>query len=363
VAREAGVSPAVVSYVLNDSNYVSAEKREAVLQAVKALGYHPNAVARSLKKKSLRQIIFLVDDLRNEIFNIVGYYLEMYAYERGYYVSMASCTRQKALGFIDLCCSRQFDGIILGSNVYNEKDMDRIVEKGIPLVLYQTRYYRHLSEKISVINSSLDVGMEEAMDHLIVERGHRNIGYIVSPGVPTSQEERGEYGDGMRVNGYINGLKKHNIPVRSDFLYTLEPRTFEPRTFMRPDGTVGVQKPYVLLTEENLRAMANGVKEDRITAFVASTDRTAAKAIVMLRSIGLRIPEDVEIVGIGGSETAEMSQPMITTIKLDKQEIAHLAVDMMIDRIEGKPARSSSIKVELVKRQSTGCEAPGLGEA
>ena len=84
VAERAGVSPSVVSYVLNNSNYVSEEKRKAVLKAVEELHYHPNYIGRSLKTKKTNILGLVCDDIRSELFAEITYFSEKYAYDKGY---------------------------------------------------------------------------------------------------------------------------------------------------------------------------------------------------------------------------------------------------------------------------------------
>ena len=130
VARLAGVSPAVVSYVINNSKFVSEEKVIAVRKAIEELQYRPNMQARGLKMNRSMQIAFVCDNLMN-------YWLadaEKYLFENGYYVS--HCYSRDGDDFIDMLIARQFDGVFMMSNRYSTSQLNRLAKAGIPVVLY-----------------------------------------------------------------------------------------------------------------------------------------------------------------------------------------------------------------------------------
>jgi len=338
VAARAGVSPAVVSYVLNDSNYVSSEKREAVLKAIEELSYHPNYAACSLKKNRTRQLLLLADDIRNEIFSEIGYYMEQYAFEKGYYLSMSSCSRQKAMDYVDVFYSRHHDGIFLASNVYTAEEMNYFAEKGVSLVLFQTRIYQNLSPKITVVGGDYMRGVEIAIDYLIEQKGHRNIGYLGGPGIPTTPEEPSPFGEGLRINGYLNSLRRHGLPINMDFIClstgTLDSDTFEKmlndlvdRTFALPD-------------------------EIRPTAFFATDDRSAARLVRKIQEHGHSVPEDMQVIGFGNTYSSYSCCPQLTTMNLPKKEISQKAVEALIAKSTGEIPKNVLFPMELIIRHS-----------
>lgn len=224
VAKLANVSPAVVSYVINNSNYVSAEKRQAVLEAIEKLDYHPSYAAKSLKKHQTYQLLMLVDDVRTELFDEIGYYMEQYAFQRGYFVSIASCTSEKALKYLDVCFSKRYDGVFMVSNVYTSKHMNLIASKGIPVVLYLTRFYegeKSLGPDICKIDCDYIGNIGKMIDYLIDVRRRRNIGYVISPGIGSTEDEQKPWGDGMRIWGYMRALERRGLPIRINNFFTL----------------------------------------------------------------------------------------------------------------------------------------------
>ena len=338
VAARARVSPAVVSYVLNDSNYVSSEKREAVLKAIEELGYHPNYIARSLKNKQTRQFLLLADDIRNEIFSEIGYYMEQYAFEKGYYLSMASCSHKKAMDYIDVFYSRHHDSIFLASNVYTSEEMNRIAEKGVSLVLFQTRIYQGLNQKVTVVSGDYMRGVETAIDYLIEKKGHRNIGYLGGPGIPTTPDEPGPFGEGLRINGYLNSLRRHGLPVNMDFMCL-------------SNGVMDTLAYESILDELVVRTFAMP-EEIRPTAFFATDDRSAARLVRHIQEHGHSVPEDMQVIGFGNTYSSYSCRPQLTTVNLPKKEIALKAVEAMISKSMGETPKNILFPMELVIRNS-----------
>lgn len=345
VAKLANVSPSVVSYVINNSNYVSAEKRKAVLEAIEELDYHSSYAAKSLKKNRTYQLLVLVDDVRTELFSEIVYYVEQYAFERGYFVSVASCTVEKALNFMDVCFSKRYDGVFLLSNVYSSKHLNSIAEKGIPVVIFLTRIYegkKSLHPDICQIDCNYLGGVGRAIDYLIDEKGHRNIGYVISPGIGSTDDESKPYGDGMRIHGYIKALERHGIPVRHDFLYTL----------MKNWSATNAITTYV--TEDAIREMMERPPEDRVTALLVSADRSAAQICRMLAEAGYRVPGDVDVISIGDTYSSRISRPSISTLSVPKIDVARYAVDALITHVEtGQRKENAHFEMKLIQRESS----------
>ncbi|MEN6313192.1 MAG: LacI family DNA-binding transcriptional regulator [Clostridiaceae bacterium] len=338
VAARAGVSPAVVSYVLNDSNYVSIEKREAVLKAIDELGYHPSYVARSLKSKRTHQLLLLADNIQNEIFSEMGYYMEQYAFEKGYYLSMASCSRKKAMDYVDVFYSRHHDGIFLASNVYTSEEMNHFAEKGVSLVLFQTRIYQDLSPKITVIGGDFMRGVETAIDYLIEQKGHRYIGYLGGPGIPTTPEEPGPFGEGLRINGFLNSIRRHGLPINMDML-SLSSATTDMDIFDKA-------------LDDLVKKIFSIPAEVRPTAFFATDDRSAARFVRHIQEHGYSVPEDMQVIGFGNTYSSHSCRPQLTTVNLPKQEISQMAVEALIAKSMGETHKNVLFPMELIIRQS-----------
>lgn len=113
VAKAAGVSETIVSYVINNNRYVAKEKRQRVEEAIAALHYRPNNVARALKGKRSNQLLFIADQITNEYFSRIVSEMDKYAYEAGFLISL--CANRNTPEFVSQVISRQYDGIIISS--------------------------------------------------------------------------------------------------------------------------------------------------------------------------------------------------------------------------------------------------------
>ena len=135
VAKKAGVSQAVVSYVMNNSNYVSEQKRKAVLKAVEELNYTPNIFAKGLRTNRSSQIALVGDTLQDELYGTLSSEL----FDQGYYPSLFFSRKEDA--FIGKLIEGRFDAMFMASNGFSAEQLNRIVDSGIPLILYQSRSY------------------------------------------------------------------------------------------------------------------------------------------------------------------------------------------------------------------------------
>lgn len=171
VAKLAGVSPAVVSYVINDSNYVSQEKREAVLKAVKELEYTPNVFAKSLRTNRSNQIALVGDTLQAELYEELSAQL----FQKGFF----SCLfySQKEDTFINRLIEGRFAAIFMASNAFTAEQLNRIVQNGIPLILYQSREYIGLDPRIVIRAPDIYNDVKQILNYLIM-KGHRRIAFV-----------------------------------------------------------------------------------------------------------------------------------------------------------------------------------------
>lgn len=336
VAKLAGVSPAVVSYVINNSNYVSKEKRMAVLRAIEELNYHPNYIAKSLQQQKTCHLALISRDNHNEIFSTIAFHMEQAAYERGYFLSIFSCTSpDKAKDYMSILQAKQYDGIFLASNVYSEEQINRMAESKVPIVLFEYRKYENLHPDVTVFTPQMLELVEYAVTYLI-GKGHKHIGYV-GDGIPVPSEEKSVFGDGLRVNGYINALNAKGVPLREDLINFIEQYYLEESSV----STDNIVHDYFRM-EESLRP----------TAYFAGTDKLAAFLIKSFRRRHIRIPEDVEIIGFGNTSAAKISEPAITTINVDCRTIAERAVDALILKSQGKPVPNETFELDFIKRDS-----------
>ena len=320
VAKLAGVSPAVVSYVINKTKFVSEEKTKAVLDAIKELNYQPNLYARSLKTNRSMQIAFVCDNLRNDWLEIA----EKKLAELGYNVS--HCYSRDGDDFIQSLISGRFDGVFMLSNRYKAEQLNRIADAGIPVVLYKTRDYSHLEPNIVAVAPDLYSGVEKTVNYLVF-RGHRRI-LFVPP---------------LRYNMHINrGYRERAY-----------------RAALEANG-IAYDERYVCTNDDTIDAVLSQVfdmvfsksKDERATAVMAGNDFIAASIMQYVKKLGMKIPEDLAVVGTDNTYIAEMVSPTLTSIDFSKEEFSQKLVDTMMALLRGENPPDQFIPVSLCVRES-----------
>ena len=175
VAREAGVSETIVSYVLNKNRYVKEEKRQRVLEVVEKLQYHPNNIARALHGKGSLQILFIAEELSSGYFSELVSQMSRDAYRRGYMISL--CESQEKDEFVSQILSRQFDGLFVSASGVTDRELKLLVKSGIPMVLFLNREISCDLRDTVVVDTGLYEGCRECVKHL-VKNGCRNFIYL-----------------------------------------------------------------------------------------------------------------------------------------------------------------------------------------
>ncbi|MDQ4492112.1 LacI family DNA-binding transcriptional regulator [Sinomonas sp. ASV486] len=320
VARLAGVSTAVVSYVVNGGpKRVSPATEAKVRDAIAALGYRPNAAARALKLGSSEMLGMIVPDTTNPFFVLLAHAVEVAAAERGYALlianSDASVTAERR--HVESLASRRVDGVFLSSVLF-EPDLRDLEAADISVVLLN-----HSTDSPGFASVGVDLrgGARVAVEHL-AGHGHRDIGLVMGTSTGGGQDAR-EVGwlEGIRAAGLVPGPI-----VRAPF--------------RREDGyRVGLEL---------------AVSTDRPTALFASSDILAVGLLRAFHESGVRIPEDIAIVSFDGSPEAEFSWPGLTTLAQPIEEMARAAVEALVG--DG-PASNRIFPPTLVRRASCGCQA------
>lgn len=318
VARLAGVSTAVVSYVVNGGPKKVAPATEArVRDAIAVLGYRPNAAARALKLGSSEMLGMIVPDSTNPFFVMLAHAVEVAAAERGYALLIANSDASVAAErrHVESFASRRVDGVFLSSVLF-EPDLRDLESADIPVVLLN-----HSAESPGFASVGVDLreGARAAVEHL-AGHGHRDIGLVM--GTAT-----GGGLDGREV-GWLEGIRAAG----------LVPGPVIRAPFHRADGyRVGLE----------LAASA-----DRPTALFASSDILAVGLLRGFHESGVRVPRDIAIVSFDGSPEAEYSWPGLTTLAQPIAEMARAAVEALVG--EG-PTAHRIFPPTLVRRASCGC--------
>ncbi len=322
VARLAGVSPAVVSYVMNSSKYVSEERTLAVKRAIEELGYRPNMQARGLKTNQSMQIAFVCDNLRNDWLEDA----ETRFFENGYYVS--HCYSRDDESFMPMLVERQFDGIFMMSNRFSTAQLNYIAHAGIPVVLFKTRNYGELAPNIVTVAPDYYDGMIKSVNYLAM-RGHKNIAMIP----PIRYRINGLEDDGFRVSAYIEAMKQNGLRLREELVCT---------------DTKSLDT--ILATVFNM--LVNNRAEAKPTAFITGNDYEAVNIMQYVKKMGFRIPQDVAIVGVDNTYLSNIVSPTLTSLDFSKEKFSETLVNTMMSLLKGKTPSDKYIEVSIVMRES-----------
>jgi len=310
VARRAGVSQSTVSLVFSGKapGRISARTEEAVRAAAEELGYRPNVAARALKTGAARTVALVVPDITNPFFGGLLRGAQTAARAAGYAVALIDTNNDRDWGAASAEALRAgpADGLLLF-----EVDPPPRAAGSEPIVVIESESRGHPSVRLDVAS-----GTEAAVRHLL-ELGHRRIGHVASV---------------------------HDRPT-----FRLRRRTV--------DQLVGDDVPRVR-SEFTLASARDAVRElltghDDLTALFCDDDVVAAGAYLGARELGVRIPDDLSVVGFDGLDIGRVLDPPVTTIVADAGELGRIAFELLTAQLQGKRPRSRVLPVELEVRGST----------
>jgi LacI family transcriptional regulator len=309
VAEYAGVSTAVVSYVVNEGpRKVAPETRNRVLEAIRVLGYRPNATARALRMGTTRTFGLITPDGGNPLFAELAKAIDKAAAARGYVVLQTSADGDPATERAKIAelLARQVSGLLL---VAPTEDPE-LTDAEVPAIALN-----RVLPTISSVRPAYREGARQGVEHLI-GHGHRTIGLVVG-GDGHSERELG-WRDALDAAGLPEG------PIA---------RT----TFSRKGGYLAAQS----------------LLPARPTAIFASSDLQAIGVLRALHESGLRVPEDIAIAAFDGTPETEYAWPPLTVVRQPLEELAREAVRRLIEGEESVEALT--FPTDLILRRSCGC--------
>ncbi len=294
VAEHAQVSVATVSHVINRTRFVDPETQERVYQAIKTLGYRPNLLARSLRRRETHTIGLLVPDNANPFFAEFARVVEDAGFAQGYSVILCNSDRSetKEETYIDVLLAKQVDGLIVISSTDRIDLLQRVIDVGVPLVVVD-----------------------------------RNLADFVCIGGPSNANP--SWG---RVVGFTRALHEAGV--------VLQPEAIVAGDFRYAGGEAGMHT----LLDRGLD----------FTAVFAANDLMAIGALVTLQRAGLRVPADISVIGFDNILQAATMIPSLTTIEQPVNELGQATVRLLLDQIMKRTTepRSLTIPTRLVERES-----------
>ena len=328
VAKEAGVSIATVSRVLNRNAPVAEKTIRRVYRAIDALNYQPQAAARILAGSKTRIIGLLLPEIGGYFFFPMILGIESGAQENGYslLIHSALSADKNVSGKVPLSLGdHNTDGLIIFAHSLNDREIQRLHQAGLPMVLLHQSPPTGLT--IPNITFENKNGARKLVEHLIVKHGYQKIAFLAGP-----VEHEDSY---WREMGYIEALHEHSIDFDPD---------------LKLMGEFNPQKA----KEAVARMLAAGKEVD---AVFAADDESASGAMMAIREAGLRIPEDIAVVGFDDTLLAAHLTPPLTTVHAPIEDVGRQAVTQLIQLIEGEPTEAVTLlPTDVVIRRSCGCK-------
>jgi len=327
IARELGVSPSTVSRALNDHPAISNATKEKVKAKAKELKYEPNIVALSLKSRSTKTIGVVIPELIHFFFSSVISGIEEVAYDNGYTVMVCQSneSHEKEVKDVMALLSHRVDGLLISQakEIENNEHYDEIQERGVPLVFFDRKADDVIAPSI-IIDDVL--ASYEATNHLIT-RGCKSILHLGNNlNMPISKS---------RVAGYKKALSENGLSVIKNHIVDC-PSSQQSDSYAKM-----------------LSLLEGGLKIDGL---FASNDLLAIGAIKALKQFGLRIPEDVAVVGFSNWNFCDMVDPPLSSVDQPGKEMGRKAMERLLTMIKEDEENQNDVTVldtQLIVRKSS----------
>ncbi|GAA4636506.1 LacI family DNA-binding transcriptional regulator [Actinoallomurus vinaceus] len=322
VAAHAGVSVATVSRVLNDSPRVSAETREKVVTAMRALHYTPNGVARSLRTEATRTLGLIIGDILNPFFAAMARAVEDEARAAGYTVVIGNADErpEQQDHYVRTLLEQRVDGLLICPTAEATPLVEDCVRYGSPLVFLDRTLP---GMDVPAVRADGTAAIHDLVRH-IQRLGHRRVAFISGPELLSTGRER--------TRAFLDAMRECGLDVRDEYLeagdfQAASGRAIAARFLDLPEP------PEVIFAGDNLMALG---------------------ALDEIRARGLRIPDDVALASFDDVAWFVHLDPPITAITQPAEELGRRAVRVLLERVERRPVESVVLPARLVIRRSCG---------
>jgi LacI family transcriptional regulator len=323
VAREAGVSMATVSRVVNNNPNVKPQTRKKVFEAIERLGYRPNAVARGLASKKTTTVGVVIPDISNAIFSEVARGIEDIAnmYHYNIILCNADKKKEKEIRVVNTLLEKQVDGLLFMGGTVTEEHVRAFRTASVPIVLCATT---SAEEAIPSVDIDHEAAAFDAVQ-LLIQNGHSRIGMISG----TLQDPANGY---MRYQGYKRALEDAGLPVLDEYIRVGN---------YRYESGLEVMKYFLAM-------------DNRPTAIFAATDEMAIGAIHTIQDSGLSVPDDISVISVDNIRMASMVRPLLTTVAQPMYDIGAVSMRLLTKLMNKEQVSQAKVTLphEIIQRKS-----------
>lgn len=322
IAKEAGVSIATVSRVMNNKGYVSEKTRAKIQKVLEENEYRPSAIAQGLVSGSMKTVAIMVVDLRVPHYSLTAYTMEQILSKQGYMVIVCNTGDDPAQwdAYLRRIANQKPDGIVLVGSIYDKLANDDALNavSGIPIVMANGQMEGHANVHSVIVDETR--GVELATAHMY-ERGHEKIAFVMDKDTDAARRKAQGFVRQMKILGFTSPEKD---------------------VFKAPYGLEGGEH------------IGPELYDKGYTGIVFGEDLTAVGAVNALCRRGVKIPEEIGISGHNNSEYAFLCRPALTSVNNKGQVLSELTVNLLLDLMNHKKETASLVVLpELVVRETT----------
>lgn len=335
IAEKTGFAANTVSRVLNNKGYISETTRQAVLDAARELNYTPNEIAKSLKNAATKHILLAVPFVKESFnFDLITS-IQSIVRERGYLLVLlyTEASEKAELEAVDILLRNHADALILLTMGSYRSVFEKLKGTTKPVVVGSFYHYNHDSEAalpFDYICVDTKNGIYNATKHLI-DQGHKNIAY--------AGNNLGLYEGRERYNGFVAAMESAGL-------------------------TVNPENVLIGTDQSEMSGYQLGLKlakmENRPTAVCTGTDLIAIGIYRAFEEKGIRIPEEISIVGMDNIEACTLVRPRLSSVAVEQAQVGEKLVDLIFDRLSGHRSverQLTTLQPKLIVRDSSvGCE-------
>lgn len=330
IAKALGLSTSTVSRALRGSHEISSDTKKLVIEYAEQFNYRPNPIALSLKERRSRSIGVVVCEIANNFFSQAINGIESIAYNRGYHViiSQSHESYEREVVNVEHLASRSVDGLLVSLSAETDKigHFKKLHDKGFPIV-----FFDRITDEIETHKVVADnyMGAYNATQHLI-DAGYTKIAHLTSSAHLSISIER--------LNGYKAALQDNHIPFNEAYIRNCN-----------HGGMIFNE------LEDAVKSLVT--LKDKPDAIFSAGDRLTISCLRVLKTLNLKVPDDIALVGFSNSSFGELITPGLTTVKQPAAEMGQTATELLIKLIESKRAVTEfekiTLQTELIVRDSS----------